>query len=107
MAWLVTSLHRRVVSSAQLFSTRLSSAQLSSAQLCSAQLLTTYQLLPTYHLSSQPKTRKKKKACEWLARPDERAVGGGMAYLPDLQLYGALGGLESPEQLEKPEHGAP
>ena len=32
---------------------------------------------------------------------------GGMAYLPDLQLYGALGGLESPEQLEKPEDGAP
>ena len=33
---------------------------------------------------------------------------GGMAHsLPDLQLYGALGGLESPEQLEKPEHGAP
>ena len=41
------------------------------------------------------------------ARPDERVERGGMAYLPDLQLYGALGGLESPEQLEKPEQGAP
>ena len=45
--------------------------------------------------------------CGLRARLVERVVGGGMAYLPVLQLCGALGGLESPEQLEKPEHGAP
>ena len=110
MAWLATSLHRRVVSSAHLFSIRLSSAQLgsaqlgsaqlssvqlSSAQLCSAQLLTTYQLLPTYHLSSQPKTRNKQKGVEGgkiFKSPGSSAVVRGFCALA---LPGALGRLAS------------